>query len=103
MKFRFWSDSSWSEFVDRADAVGVKVQLSVNVADVPEELWDAASDCGATPEPGQAATTSGVDALQDTGAFSTRSDAAKMPYYETPPLAANFFKMVERPKTRGQP
>jgi len=100
-RFRFWSDTSEAQFLDGAAALGLQIELNGHVALVPPEAFDLALDCGATVEDDH--SSSGVDALQDTEAFSVRSDAAKMPGYAPPPVTTVFYKKTERRKTWSQP
>ena len=100
--YRFYSDTDEANFADRAAQMGVHFDLDGHEATIPEELEAAAIDCnGAMVQDGP--TSSGADGFLDTGAFSVRSDAAKMPGYSPPPVTTVFYKKTERRKTRGQP
>jgi hypothetical protein len=102
-KYRFWSDTDEANFEDGVAALGLWVPIVGHVAEVPAEATSIAIDCNAALMQDEAPTTSGVDGLQDTEAFSVRSDAAKMPYYEPPAVTTVFYKKTERRRTRGQP
>ena len=74
------------------------------MADVPPICEQLAFEAGATIEPGQnEASSSDVDALQDTWAFSARSDGAKQYGYSPTPLEPPMIMKVPRRSTRGQP
>ena len=100
-RFRFFSDTSERAVLDRFPDLSFDADNCVEL-ETPEQ-FDYAQALGAFEEPVtySRASTSGVDAWLDTGAFSARSNAARMPGYTPPPILTVFG--VKRRSTRGQP
>lgn len=100
--YRFFSDTDEANFAEAASLMGAHLVWQGHVAEVPDELYDAAIENNGA-EVQDEPTSSGADGFLDTGAFSVRSDAAKMPFYSPPSVTTVFYKKTERRKTRSQP
>ena len=105
--YRFYSDASQDEFEATLKTKGVNFYVQANAVEligVDGEMDDLALSLGATQEPGPEVPNSstGVEGFQDMGAFSVRSDAAKMPNYYPEPVTTVFYKTPRR-TTRSQP
>ena len=109
--FRFFSDAS-ERMLDAA-ALNEREPIEFDDHCVRLDnaaLVDLAHQLGAVEEEEDPRSTSGVDGFLDAEAFSTRSNASRMPGYANPEVTTVFFKdrhrarsFPPRRKTRGQP